>query len=226
MSPSIRVKTKRRRIRFTPKLPAQNWHDRSELMTTLRDSSQDTSAMEPKRSKSMRKSLDERTSVRPQEHEAVEKSTEHTEFDNEAAHSILGQDQANRCIPNLFTTWPPIRDPLETESSILQDETIQECLPLLAGIEGSSSPVLGFNAHARTQTHTHDIPRLERAKHVKFLHHSFEELSTRYVGYDASRPWIIYWVLLGLCLLGEDVTQYRERFKLQTPISYLVDQTR
>jgi protein farnesyltransferase subunit beta len=28
---------------------------------------------------------------------------------------------------------------------------------------------------------------------------------------DASRPWMVYWALAGLSLLGEDVTRVRQR---------------
>lgn len=199
----IRAKTKRRQVLFTLKTKAQDWHNRNDFMTTLRDSSQSPSVTEQKRSKSMWKSPDDELSV-----SQILNSTEHIGLDGETVHSVLGKGQANLRIPKLFTTLPPIRDHLETETSILQDETVQECLPLLAGPEDSSRPISDFNAHG--------LPRLKRTKHVEFLHRSLEELSSRYVGYDASRPWIIYWVLLGLCLLGEDVKPYRERFSTLT----------
>lgn len=213
----IRAKTKRRQVLFIPKSKIQNRHNRSDFMTngfmtTLRDSSQSPSVTEQKRSKSMRKSSNDGLSVSQIEQVAklgqTLNSTEHIGLDSETVHSVLSKGQANLRIPQLFTTLPPIRDHLETETSILQDETAQECLPLLAGPEDSSRPISDFNAHG--------LPRLKRAKHVEFLHRSLEELSSRHVGYDASRPWIIYWVLLGLCLLGEDVKQYRERFSTLT----------
>ena len=107
-------------------------------------------------------------------------------------------------IPDLFTRLPPIRDPLETNSSLLQDETIQECLPCLVGTSNSSSGHGSINAHG--------LPRLERDGHIGYLHDSLTELPAGYVAYDASRPWIVYWALTGLCLLGEDVSGYRERY--------------
>ena len=106
-------------------------------------------------------------------------------------------------IPEYLTTLPPIKDALQTESSLLQDKTVQACLPLLAGRRGSSKGLMQKQSSA--------WPRLEREKHVKFLGLWLEEFDADFVGYDASRPWIVYWALTGLCLLGEDVTKYRER---------------
>ena len=106
-------------------------------------------------------------------------------------------------IPELFTNLPPIRDLLNTETSLLQDNTVQECLPFLAGTYDSNRSPYDFNAHG--------LPHLERQKHIDFLHDSLEEMPGGYVGYDASRPWIVYWAMAGLSLLGEDISQYRER---------------
>lgn len=76
---------------------------------------------------------------------------------------------------------------------------MEECLPLLSGFEDP------------TDLNTCGIPRLEREKHVGFLRQSLKTLAAGYVGFDASRPWIVYWVLAGLTLLGEDVQAYKER---------------
>lgn len=103
----------------------------------------------------------------------------------------------------LLAFFGPIRDSLQTQTSILQDETMQECLPLLAGREESQRDRAGRNTLA--------IPRLERKKHVGFLHQCLKPLAAGFVGFDASRPWILYWVLAGLTLLGEDVRPYKER---------------
>lgn len=199
-SASISVKPKRRRILFIPKTTAQSWNDRNPSRTTSRVSSNNSSMLEQKIKALHQTPLAE---MAISQNEKIN-STQHTEINGDV-HSALGEDQVDLYIPTLFSTLPPIRDHLKSETSVLQDETVQKCLPLLAGKEDSSTSMFNFNPHG--------VPRLEREKHVKFLHHSLEEMSARYVGYDASRPWIIYWVLLGLCLLGEDVKQYRERFK-------------
>jgi protein farnesyltransferase subunit beta len=102
-------------------------------------------------------------------------------------------------LPELFTTLPPIHDLLNTESSQIQEETIQECLPFLSGLQ----PGVKYNEHG--------VPHLDRKRHIQFLHKSLRRLPAPYVAADASRPWMFYWALTGLSVMGEDISQYRER---------------
>jgi protein farnesyltransferase subunit beta len=106
-------------------------------------------------------------------------------------------------IPRHFSQPPPIQDPVTTETSLAQQETVTECLPLLNGIDDPSRSPFDFNEHG--------VPRLDRQTHIEYLHHSLEELPAAFVAADASRPWMLYWALMGLYLLGEDVTHYRDR---------------
>jgi protein farnesyltransferase subunit beta len=101
-------------------------------------------------------------------------------------------------VPDLFTSLPYIRDLLNTQSSQIQEGTIQECLPFLSGLE----PGAIYNDYG--------VPHLERKRHIQFLHKSLKKLPAPYVAADASRPWMFYWALAGLSALGEDVSQYRE----------------
>ena len=103
-------------------------------------------------------------------------------------------------IPDLYTSWPPIQDDLNTETSYVQNDTILECLPYLNGTCGKFD---SYNCHG--------IPHLDRARHIRFLHKSLQSLSSLYVTSDAARPWFFYWALCGLRTLGEDVTVYREQ---------------
>ena len=98
-------------------------------------------------------------------------------------------------VPGLSAPEPRIRDALKTETSKAQDETVQSCLPLLAGDDVESGAV----------------PRLERQRHIAFLQGSLGNLPSGFVAADASRPFMLYWALTGLYLLGEDVSKYRER---------------
>jgi hypothetical protein len=101
-------------------------------------------------------------------------------------------------VPPLFSEYPPIRDALETDSSKVQNETIEECLPFL------TEPELDLNSFG--------IPQLRRKQHTAFLIHALEhKYPPHFVSIDASRPWIPYWALTGLSLLGEDVSQYGRR---------------
>lgn len=104
-------------------------------------------------------------------------------------------------IPALFTQPPPIRDPLVTETTDLQDETLSKCLPFLKGIHASQKGP--FNAHG--------VPALQRDDHVAYLYDSLEDYPAGFVAMDASRPWMVYWALAGLSLLGENVSRVRER---------------
>lgn len=116
------------------------------------------------------------------------------------AHTATAGDGPN--VPSIHTSLPPIQDALSTDSSDTQNETIQECLPYLAGIGIRS--LFDYNGHG--------IPSLDREKHIEYLHDRLGELPSAFVAYDAARPWLLYWTLTGLCLLGEDVDQYRSRY--------------
>ncbi|KAF3939902.1 hypothetical protein ABW19_dt0200260 [Dactylella cylindrospora] len=53
------------------------------------------------------------------------------------------------------------------------------------------------------------LPSLQKTSHVQFLLNPLENgLSWGYTGLDASRPWILYWCINALTILGEDVGVY------------------
>lgn len=105
--------------------------------------------------------------------------------------------------PDLFTKLPPIQDSLETGTSATQRATAEDCLPLHRGVIDLSTPLFDFSEKG--------VPRLRRDEHIAFLHDSLEEYPATFVTIDSSRPWFLYWALMGLTLLGEDVTGYRKR---------------
>lgn len=102
-------------------------------------------------------------------------------------------------IPDIYTSLPILRDLLVTGTSVIQAETVQECLPFLSGSQAGIS----YNSHG--------VPHLDRKRHIQFLHKSLGKLPAAYVAADASRPWMFYWALTGLATMGEDVSEYRER---------------
>ena len=104
-------------------------------------------------------------------------------------------------VPTLFRSYPPIKDTLHTETSIAQDETAEACLHFLTGKNNKS--LFDYNNHG--------VPRLDREKHIEYLHERLRELPAGFVAFDAARPWLVYWTLTGLYLLGEDIEQYRSR---------------
>ena len=115
---------------------------------------------------------------------------------------VAEEDQPS--VPSLFTRLPSICDSLRTSTSLLQDETAQECLLCHAGTNGTSVEFQYFNGHGS--------PALARHEHIEFLHDSLNKLPAGFVVLDASRTWMIYWALTGLCLLGEDISPYRKRY--------------
>ncbi|KAL4788267.1 terpenoid cyclases/protein prenyltransferase alpha-alpha toroid [Aspergillus varians] len=104
-------------------------------------------------------------------------------------------------IPALFTEPPVIRDKLITETSELQDETVKKCLPFLGG----------FHSSQKDPLNRHGVSPLMRDEHIGYLYDSLEDYPPGFVAMDASRPWMIYWALAGLSLLGEDVSKYSQR---------------
>jgi protein farnesyltransferase subunit beta len=105
-------------------------------------------------------------------------------------------------VPALFTSLPQLQDKLETQTSESQNATIAECLPFLALENSDPSDINGFG-----------VPRLQRERHVRFLKNALESnYPAEWVAMDSSRPWILYWALAGLYMLGEDVSRYRDGY--------------
>ncbi|PYI00567.1 CaaX farnesyltransferase beta subunit Ram1 [Aspergillus sclerotiicarbonarius CBS 121057] len=111
------------------------------------------------------------------------------------------EPQAHPGVPDLYQELPRLLDALCTETSELQQETVEKCRPFLQGIDPSQ--VGPFNRHG--------VPSLRQDNHIGYLYDSLEEYPTGFASLDASRPWMVYWALAGLCLFGEDVTRFRER---------------
>ncbi|KAI1827277.1 terpenoid cyclases/Protein prenyltransferase [Xylaria intraflava] len=100
-------------------------------------------------------------------------------------------------VPDVFTTRPPIRDTLVTDTLIRQYEVEDSCMPFLAGLEDFA-------------VNSHGVPSLRRKRHIKFLEKHLGSLPAAFRSADASRPWIFYWCLNGLAILGADVSRYRD----------------
>ncbi|KAI9660824.1 MAG: CAAX farnesyltransferase (FTase) subunit beta [Trizodia sp. TS-e1964] len=105
--------------------------------------------------------------------------------------------------PKYHLEQPVLRDALVTETSKLQIDNMFECMPFIAGT--------GDHFRAPFTLGSQGIPKLERQLHIEYLHQSLGSLPEGFVLADASRPWLIYWALLGLSLLGEDISPYCER---------------
>ena len=121
--------------------------------------------------------------------------------DEAAAYPEGSHEELFPPVPELFTSKRLLRDELQTETSLTQDITVQECLPHLA-----------YPGIADAEYGSHGLPRLKRQLHIRYLHNLLKEKSNFHIAYDSSRPWLVYWALMGLCLLGEDVAPYKERY--------------
>ncbi|KAI8635679.1 terpenoid cyclases/Protein prenyltransferase [Xylariaceae sp. FL1651] len=131
-----------------------------------------------------------RTSVSREKHEATH---------NERADSPSSQGSHHApLIPDLFIAQPPIKDSLITDTSTRQDAVVDDCKLWLSG------ELQGVNVNR------HGVPSLSRERHTKFLEKNLGNLPAAFKAVDASRPWIFYWCLNGLSLLGADVTKYRD----------------
>lgn len=123
-------------------------------------------------------------------------TTEHSFF----GPTRLGMSVATASVvPEQFIISPPIEDDLETETSYLQNQTIQECLPFLSGLQSGVT----YNEHG--------VPHLDRKRHIAFLEKGLKPLPAAWTAADASRPWMFYWATAALSMMGEDVAAYQER---------------
>lgn len=95
-----------------------------------------------------------------------------------------------------------IEDEFQTASSLLQRNTIEECLPFLDS---------GQQHDANTSNLSKPQIGLFKEAHVSFVQDALGQYPSGYVVMDASRPWTLYWSLLSLYLLDEDVRPYRAR---------------
>lgn len=127
----------------------------------------------------------------------ISRLVELSDSDSEPPH-LTSPQSANIDVPKLYTELPLLHDNLITETSRLQDQTVDECLLFLQGDYGDLS--------------RHGIPHLQRTKHIRFLHQTLKTLPQYFVALDASRPWIMYWATAGLSMLGEPFSDdYRTR---------------
>ncbi|KAL9061287.1 MAG: hypothetical protein Q9162_000161 [Coniocarpon cinnabarinum] len=84
-----------------------------------------------------------------------------------------------------------VEDEFATRSSELDAETAEKCMPLL--VTRAASPV-----------------ELHRESHIKYINHILRGLPAGFSSLDASRPWLLYWSMTALALLGENLAAYRE----------------
>lgn len=82
-----------------------------------------------------------------------------------------------------------------TNSSLEQRNTEEACLRLFEKAEAAQTDL------------DDELPVLNRRKTVGFLRRGLRELSEGYECLDASRPWLVYWIVHSIELLGEELTE-------------------
>lgn len=100
--------------------------------------------------------------------------------------------------PALYSHLPPLVDTLKTKTSEDQQETVKSILPY-----HTSNPT-GFDLNS------HGVPHLVRKKHLEYAEDGLTEYPAQFVVIDASRPWIPYWSLFAISVLGGDTSKFRE----------------
>ena len=118
--------------------------------------------------------------------------------------SMAESNPLSSSIPAHFYDPPALSDTLETNTSRQQEDTLEECLPLLKAFDDPKRSPFDFNEFG--------LPALEREDHIGFLLENLGEFPAPFVGLDASRPWMVYWALFALYLLGEETAIYRSRY--------------
>ena len=103
------------------------------------------------------------------------------DYEDEISDEEVNDRQADITVPSIFTTRPTIRDKLITQTALVQDDTVNVCLPYL----------------------TQGLQPLFRVAHIEFLHFVLGDYPSGFQVMDASRPWMWYWAFAGLTMLGE-----------------------
>lgn len=117
--------------------------------------------------------------------------------------SIIDEFEPFMAIPSYLTRPPPIADDLETRTTDLQNDTVEECVPLLNAINHPSSNPFNFDETG--------LPYLKKRAHIDFVCDGLDQLPAQFVAMDASRPWLMYWSLLSLYIMGQEVEEFRLR---------------
>src|ERR1700753_808617 len=90
-------------------------------------------------------------------------------------------------VPSIYTTLPILKDDLETETSRIQDQTVDDILPFMS-LQNVEDP---------EDLNSFGVPKLQKAKHIRFLKKIETDYPPLFVAADATRPWMVYWSMAG-----------------------------
>jgi protein farnesyltransferase subunit beta len=116
------------------------------------------------------------------------------------------EDLIETVIPPYFLTDPILQNSMFSPTSLLQSATISECLPFLNGLNNPT--IRDFTPFDYSPN---GVLTLQIESHVAFLEDALSEYPAPFVGIDASRPWMVYWALLALHFLNQDISVYKDR---------------
>lgn len=119
----------------------------------------------------------------------------------------LGPSAKPKMTQTSFPVWLCEKQPVDNEpeslSTELEAETTELCLPLLLHhSQEGRKPVL---------RDAFGLPLLKREEHGMFCQHMLGALPAFMASLDASRPWLLYWSLNAMAILGAPVWQVAER---------------
>ncbi|KAI1192859.1 terpenoid cyclases/Protein prenyltransferase [Nemania serpens] len=140
----------------------------------------------------------QRTTVHRRRNNATSYASVPREENGMAYPSLAQGSHEAPLIPELFTSRPLIRDMESSETSVKQDAVASNCI---ADLTNTLHPV---------RLNRYGVPSLARQRHIRFLESYLGDLPAAFKSLDASRPWVFYWCLNSLALLGADVSQYRD----------------
>ena len=95
---------------------------------------------------------------------------------------------------------------MRSYQELLKEELQVEGLITCTSVEQKSTENSCLRLFERATTNIDeldDFPVLNRQKTVAFLKKGLQDLSEGYECLDASRPWLVYWIVHSLELLGE-----------------------
>ncbi|KAG9787620.1 terpenoid cyclases/Protein prenyltransferase, partial [Aureobasidium melanogenum] len=191
----------KRNIRF----PTRDTNNRSPTMSSATQDPQATTAPSDRLAEMLDSSarIEELSSAQEEE---IQEADDDDEYET-SSDSDDGQDFhgwfGSKLKPNLpfyFASPGPLRDSLETSTSVAQEKTMREVLDLMTG---NAQTIIDVNAYG--------LPHLLKNKHAAFLRTILGKYPPPFQVMDASRPWLLYWALNGLRTLGVDVSEYKQR---------------
>jgi protein farnesyltransferase subunit beta len=169
------------------------------LRTTKRGKAKDKTNMAAPQNSSQPPSsrIAELLSVQNRIQELADADADIDEEYEDVGTTLTADEEAN--IVYVEKMYPQIRDSLDTETSSTQERTLRDILPYLEGNPNEFS------------LNVFGLPKLQREKHIDYLEDSLGDYPPQFAQMDAARPWLVYWGLQGLSVLGHDISEYRER---------------